>query len=592
MSNKKHNGFWKYMFPYMKNHKTRIIITSVFSVLVGTCLAVQPLIIKYIVDDGISNNLLNSREKMEMVLFLCLFYILISTIRIGAWKFAYSNIVKVLEQSLFNLRSHFFSHVQNMSMKFYNQISVGELFNCLMGSPIINIKEYMRQLFLNLPYQIVSLVISLIALSAYDLGLTLILLITVLIMAILNYISRKKMRSVFDEYLKVETKASHYINDTLHGMDAIKLYSIEDNTFNEFKNFTTNMYEKSIKANIKQMNESFKPEYVQYLGTAVVYLVGAFSCIYKGMSVGILYAFLSSMGNILGIFISWLNLNLVKTSAESGLHKILMVMDINTTTPEKELNHLRDMQTEKEIAINKKRACIELKNVFFGYDSKTILKNINLSINYNESIALVGGSGSGKSTLTKLLMRLYDINDGNILIHSRDIKDYSLHDLRTTFGVVPQNPFIFYGSIWDNILIARPLASNKEVIKAMEIAHVHEFVNELEKGWNTIIGDGALNLSGGQKQRIAIARAILGNPDILIFDEATSALDNISEKHIQKAMESLMKTHTIIIVAHRLSTIKHVDRIVVMNEGEIIQEGTYDELSNKEGLFYDLLNSK
>ena len=187
-------------------------------------------------------------------------------------------------------------------------------------------------------------------------------------------------------------------------------------------------------------------------------------------------------------------------------------------------------------------------------------------------------------------MRLFDIDKGTIFLHGEDIRDYPLHDLRVSFGIVPQHPFIFYGSIWDNIKLARPDASNKDIINAMEIAHVHEFVNNLEDGWNTIVGDGGLDLSGGQKQRIAIARAVLGDPDILIFDEATSALDNISERAIQESMEKLMKSHTVIIIAHRLSTVKNVDRIMVLEQGKVAEEGDFDTLSKKEnGRFKELL---
>ena len=189
-------------------------------------------------------------------------------------------------------------------------------------------------------------------------------------------------------------------------------------------------------------------------------------------------------------------------------------------------------------------------------------------------------------------MRLYDVDDGSVNLHGRNIKDYRLHDMRKTFGVVPQNPFMFQCSIMENVRIARPEASNQDVIKAMEIAHVHEFVNELPSGWNTIIGDGGLTLSGGQKQRIAIARAVLGNPDILIFDEATSALDNISEKLIQQSMEELMKDHTVIIVAHRLTTIRNVDRILVFENGKIVEEGNYDKLVSSDGKFKELLTFK
>ena len=189
-------------------------------------------------------------------------------------------------------------------------------------------------------------------------------------------------------------------------------------------------------------------------------------------------------------------------------------------------------------------------------------------------------------------MRLYDADSGVVRLHGRDIKEFNTHDMRKCFGVVPQNPFMFQCSIMENVRIARPDATNSEVIKAMEMAHVHEFVNDLPQGWNTIIGDGGLSLSGGQKQRVAIARAILGNPDILIFDEATSALDNISEALIQKSMEELMKTHTVIIVAHRLTTIRNVDRILVFKDGNIAEEGKFDELVERNGAFKELLTFK
>ena len=188
-------------------------------------------------------------------------------------------------------------------------------------------------------------------------------------------------------------------------------------------------------------------------------------------------------------------------------------------------------------------------------------------------------------------MRLYEVDEGEILIHGCDIKKYSLHDLRKMIGIVPQDPFIFQMSIIDNIRIAASDAPMLEVMKAMEIARVHEFVNDLPMGWNTVVGDGGFGLSGGQKQRIAIARAVLGKPDILVFDEATSALDNVSERHIQNAIEELMKTHTVLMVAHRLTTIKNVDEILVFEKGQVIQRGNYEQLSEQEGMFKDMLMS-
>ena len=590
--NRIYKGFWKHIAKYMLPYRKRLIFTVIGTALVGVCVAIQPLVIKWIVDDGISNAAIENADKIKFVGGMCLFYLTLAVIRISLWRVVFINLLKSLEGVLFNLRSEFFSHVQNMCMRFYQSTSVGELFNCIMGSPIVNIKTYMSQMFLTMPYQLVSFVISFIALLSYDWMLTGVLFLTAIVMAVFNTISRSKVRNLFKDYIKTESEASHYLNDTLHGMDAIKIYSVEDNIFKVFKDFISNMYEKGVKASYKQTVENFKPEMVQYIGTAVVYLVGSIACVYRGMSVGVLYAFLASMGTILSTLTSWLTLGLQKANAEAGLYKILQILDTNTSTPEIDGDHARNIDVEKSSAIKNNKPCISFCDVEFKYDYKTIFKDFNCDIRYNESVALVGGSGSGKSTFTKLAMRLYDIEKGQILVHGRDVKQYNLHDLRVTFGVVPQNPFIFYGSIWDNIIIARPEATNQEVMNAMEIAHVHEFVNDLELGWNTVVGDGALSLSGGQKQRIAIARAVLGNPDVLIFDEATSALDNISEKHIQQAMEDLMKSHTVIIVAHRLSTIKNVDRILVFDNGKIVQEGSFDELSQKEGAFKELLNAQ
>ena len=588
---KKYNGFWKYIKRYIKPYYSKLATAMVLAGFVGVGVAAQPLVIKYIVDEGILNDAFLPDEKIKYIALMCGVYVMLGVLRISAWRCAFSSAIKTLEGSLFNLRSHFFSHVQNMCMKFHENTSVGELFNCIMGSPVVNIKTYMQQVLLSVPYQAVALVISLAALASYDITLTVIMLCTAFVMAVMHVWSRRKIKKLFADYISVESEASHYLNDTLQGMSAVKLYGIEEKTFKTFKKIISGMYEKGMKATMGQVSEQLKPELVQYIGTAVVYLVGAAGCIYRGMPVGVIYAFLSSMGTILSTLITWMNMGLQESSAEAGLHKIISVLEQDTTTPEVEQSHTRSIAVERESAMTKNKPCISFEGVSFGYDNRAIFEDFNCEIKYNESVALVGGSGSGKSTFTKLAMRLYDVNKGVIRVHGRNVKEYGIHDLRLTYGVVPQNPFIFYGSIWENIIIARPEASNREVIRAMEIAHVHEFVNELDKGWNTIVGDGALGLSGGQKQRIAIARAVLGNPDILIFDEATSALDNVSERHIQEAMEELMKSHTVIVVAHRLSTIRNVDRILVFDKGKIVEEGTYDELEKKGGAFSELLKS-
>ena len=589
----KEKGFWVQMWPYLREYKGKMAFCVICSLVVGIFVAVQPLLIKYIVDDGIANEALAAGEKIRFVGILSSLYVVISVVRISLWRLNLSTLLRLLEGALFNLRSKFFSHVQRIDIKFFEKTSTGELFNCILGTPMANIKNYMYQIFLRVPYQLVSLFISLSALLYYDWVMTLILLTTSIVMALVNKFARKKIRIVARDYIQSEAAASKYLTDALNGMDAIRLHSIEENTNQTFRHVLTQMYERGITTSITQQKEEMKPELIQYIGTAVVYFVGAISCVYRDLSVGVLYAFLSSMTSILSVLIAWLNLGLVKSNADSGLNKITEVLSTNTSTPEKEETKRRSVEVERESAKQNKKPCIAFEHVDFAYENRKIFEDFSCSVKYGESVALVGASGSGKSTFSKLAMRLYDVQGGAVKVHGKDVRDFSLHDLRVSFGIVPQNTFIFYGSIWDNIKIARPNATNKEIINAMEIAHVHEFVNELEDGWNTLVGDGGLDLSGGQKQRIAIARAVLGNPDILIFDEATSALDNISERAIQISMESLMKTHTMVIIAHRLSTIRNVARILVFENGKIVEEGTYDELSKKDGgKFAALLNDQ
>jgi len=590
---KETRSFWSTVWKYARTYKVNIFLAIMFSMLTGVAVAIQPLIIKFIVDNGILNNQVNNYEKIKIVGFYCIVFIVFAIFRMTCWGIGYRNILKFIEGFLFNIRSDLYAHIQNMCMAFYERHSSGELFNYIMGSPMNNLKNFLQQMAINVPYQMVSLIISLGAMFYFDWLLTLVLICIVGITVMINYYSRFKIKRLSKDYLQVESNASRYISDVLQGIRAVKLYAIENDTYSNFENYTAEMREKGIKLSFAQMLEGFKPEFLEYVGTALVYFVGALSCIYRGLTTGVLFAFVSSMGTILHTLMSWLNLNLLKSNAEAGLDRIVAVLEEKATTEEPEESRARNPQIEKEKSIRHHRPCISFENVTFGYENdKKIYENLSCQIDYNQSIALVGGSGSGKSTFTKLAMRLYDVNAGVVKVHGRNVNEYRLKDLRASFGIVPQDPYIFQATILENIRIARPEASMKEVIKAMEIAHVHEFVNELPRGWNTLVGEGGLGLSGGQKQRIAIARAVLGNPDILIFDEATSALDNISEKLIQQSMEELMKTHTVIIIAHRLTTIRNVDRILVFENGKIVQDGTYDELAKVEGTFNDLLSLK
>ncbi len=258
------------------------------------------------------------------------------------------------------------------------------------------------------------------------------------------------------------------------------------------------------------------------------------------------------------------------------------------------LEQPEEIETAKgEIDTSKIKGNVEFKHVNFGYDEdKTIINDFSANIKEGQKIAIVGPTGAGKTTMVKLLMRFYDVNSGEINIDGHNIKDFKRGELRKMFGMVLQDTWLFGGTVKENIKYGNEEATDGEVIEAAKAAHVHHFIKTLPKGYNSILNEESSNVSAGQKQLLTIARVILANPKILILDEATSSIDTRTEIQIQKAMDNLMNGRTSFIIAHRLSTIKNADLILVMNHGDIIEQGTHEELLTKNGFYADLYNSQ
>ncbi len=245
------------------------------------------------------------------------------------------------------------------------------------------------------------------------------------------------------------------------------------------------------------------------------------------------------------------------------------------------------------IDTSKLQGNVEFRNVKFGYDeNKTIINNFNAKVKEGQKIAIVGPTGAGKTTMVKLLMRFYDVTEGEILVDGHNVKDFDRGELRKMFGMVLQDTWLFGGTVKDNIKYSKEEATDTEVIGAAKAAHVHHFIKTLPNGYNSLINEESTNISAGQKQLLTIARVILADPKILILDEATSSIDTRTEIQIQSAMDNLMKGRTSFIIAHRLSTIKNADLILVMNHGDIVEQGTHEELLAKNGFYADLYNSQ
>jgi ATP-binding cassette subfamily B protein len=317
-------------------------------------------------------------------------------------------------------------------------------------------------------------------------------------------------------------------------------------------------------------------------GLLLVWAFGIWQVSRNEISVGVLTAFLAYISRFYTRLDSMSRIVSVTQKAASGAKRIFDILDHVSSVPE----------ATNPVHLEKVTGKIEITNAGFRYGNRTVIKNINLTIQPGEMIGLVGHSGSGKSTLVNLMCRFYDVSSGSISLDGINIRSLPIAEYRRNIGLVLQDPFLFFGSIADNIAYGKPDASRAEIVSAARAAHAHEFILRLPHGYDSLVGERGHGLSGGERQRISIARALLIDPHILILDEATASVDTETEKEIQKALDNLVQGRTTIAIAHRLSTLHKANRLVVLDQGEVVEIGSHDELMAKEGAYYRLYQAQ
>jgi ABC-type multidrug transport system fused ATPase/permease subunit len=387
--------------------------------------------------------------------------------------------------------------------------------------------------------------------------------------------------------VKVDAKAlqermseiSGNLAETLNGVKVVKSFSKERT---ECRNFFTSLrpiLDIQLHANSRWVLSWNIVDMTNICAYLAIIGLGTLMVQKGSMTIGDFAAYYGYVGMLLGPISA---LSTVSSNISTGLASAERIMKLLNTIPEiKEDPH--------PVKVERLNGYIDFNNVSFGYkDKKMVIKDFSLKIEPGQKVALVGPSGSGKSTVTNLLLRFYDVNSGEVKVDGVNIKKLGLESYRNNIGVVLQEPFLFSGTIKENIAYAKKDATSEEIMEASRMANVEEFVSMLDKRYETTVGENGASLSGGQKQRLAIARAILKNPSILILDEATSALDTVSEHLVQEALDRLMADKTTIIIAHRLSTIKNADLIVVMEDGRIVQQGKHDDLLKQEGVYKEM----
>ena len=475
-----------------------------------------------------------------------------------------------------DVRFKLFKHLQSLSLRFYEEYRTGKVVSNVISD--VGLLQHFVGALVSMTDQIfmIILISILLLFINWQLGLL------VLAIAPLHFINfayfRKKLQHASKSFQEKMSVISANLAETINGIKVVKSFGQEHNECISFFECLRPTLGLGVRLNLLGNICGSVADMLSIFTYLLVIGVGIRFVQQQMMTIGEFVAFYSYVGTLLGPISIFATQSTVISQGLAGAERIGRLMRV--------IPEIQDV--EDPIKAGKLSGKIVFDNVSFKYEDQMVIKDMDLTIEPGCKIALVGPSGCGKTTMGNLILRFYDVTSGRILIDNVDIRKYSKESFRNNVAVVLQEPFLFSGTIRDNIAYAKKDATNEEIMAAAKMANVEEFVNMLPQGYKTVIGENGASLSGGQKQRIAIARAILKNPSILILDEATSALDTVSEYLVQHALDNLMKGRTTIIIAHRLSTIKNADQIVVLKSGKIQEMGTHDDLMQKNGAYCEL----
>ncbi|WP_339217302.1 ABC transporter ATP-binding protein [Paenibacillus sp. FSL W7-1332] len=481
-----------------------------------------------------------------------------------------------------DLRKTVFDRIQSMSLGFLTSQRAGDLMNRVTADTD-RIRHLIQEMCTTAIHQLLILIASATLLFSADWRLALIVLLPAPFVGYLHYyIWRHVLNRLFHKQWRISDKANSFLHDVLSGIRVVKAFGQEEREIRRFRTYNGEFAAAALKSEKLYSILSPISNYLIQIGQYLVLLIGCYMIIGREMNVGELIQFSAYAAMIFGP-ISWLMfMPRWIANAVISMHRVFSVID---EQPE--------VMDANNAVGHRIRGLIEFRDVFFGYRSyEPVLKEINLTVKPGEMIGLVGHSGSGKSTTINLISRFYDANEGEIRIDGIDIRKIQQEDLRSQIGVVLQETFLFSGTIAENIQYSKPGAKPEEVIEAAKIANAHDFIISLPDGYDTRLEENGNNLSGGERQRIAIARAVLNDPRILILDEATASLDIETEAAIQEALKRVTKNRTTIAIAHRLSTLRNADRLVVLDKGRIAEIGTHRELMKKQGIYYNLISAQ
>ncbi len=568
--------FWSKLWQLLDESHRLIFVILAFTVLAALLDLLKPYLVKLVID-SLTN--FQKENLMMMIMLVGAFFI---SDQVRSWV-TYLNNIKILRLSV---DIEYTLAIKAQKKLMFLPLGYHETENT--GNKIVKIERGVQRIMNlteNISWEVVPILIqisfSLAALFLTDYRLGLSLLILAPIFLYLTFRANKKMQPYRKEMYKQYEEASGKMTQSIININAVQSFVQENQELSNFDKIKKAISENEHFQWSKVMLSNMWRNSLVNFGTTAVLLIGIYLVYQNEITIGsLIFAFTMSVNSYSALF----RLSRFYDRMEEGKEGVRRLMDLFSV-----VSNL----VEKENAYQPKdiKGAIEFKDVSFNYNNskKSALNEISFTIDAGKMVALVGPSGSGKTTIARLIYRHYDPMAGEVILDGRNLKDYDLHGFRKFLAIVPQEVEVFDVSVRENIAYAKPNATQEEIEEAAKTANAHEFISKLDKGYDTLVGERGIKLSGGQRQRLGIARALLADPKVLIFDEATSNLDSQSEALIKEAMDRISKNRTTIIIAHRLSTIKKADKIIVFEEGKVIESGSHNELAHIEGGLYSKL---
>ncbi len=566
----------KKLASYYKPYMPLFLADMFFAVIGAGVTLVIPLIVRYITNVVLT---LGTQEAFDKIISLGIIMLALVAVEFFCNYFI-TNFGHVMGAKIeYDMRAEIFAHYQKLSFSFFNNQKVGQLLSRI-TSDLFDISELLHHGPEDLLISLIKIIGSFVILIQIDVRLTLTAFAFVPVMLLYAAYFNTRMKRAFKRNREKIADINSQIEDTLSGIRVVKSFANEDMELKKFEKGNRGFLA------AKKNSYYYMAGYNSGLGalttliTIVVLIAGAVMITHGQADVADLVTFLLYINTFTDPVKKLITFTEQFQNGYTGYERFMEMMEIKPDIEDK----------EDAVELKSARGDIFFEDVSFHYEenTQTVLHHINLTVKAGEYVALVGSSGAGKSTLCSLMPRFYDVSEGAVRIDGKDVRDITLKSLRSQIGIVQQDVYLFVGTVFENIRYGKPDATREEVIEAAKNANAHEFIMSLPDGYDTDIGQRGVKLSGGQKQRLSIARVFLKNPPILIFDEATSSLDNESEKVVQESLEKLAKNRTTFVIAHRLSTIRNARKILVLTDTGIEEEGTHEELLERNGIYANL----